>query len=519
MKQALGRYRLLHRLGEGGMGEVYAAVVQDGDAQGSRVCIKVMKPALSSNPRAVDLFLREARHASRLRHPHIVRILEFGKDGDTWFLAMELLEGMAWNDVAQRAWRHGVELPLEVIVAGAIDAAAALHYAHTFKDKDGRPAGIAHRDISPDNLFLTRQGTTCILDFGIAKATAADTTSLTERGELRGKLPYMPPEQVRSSAVAGAADLWALGITLFYLSTAQRPFDRPTALDIIRAIEWEPAQSVLTMNPTLPPSFAAVVDRCLQKEPSARWPSAQALREALLALLPYPPDVREARNLLLRAGELSPGERRPMTAYASRAFVAPWPVLPAPSPFTATEQATPLPLGQATATDSERPDDGDTSRTPLPSERSTRAERVPSVARTLGSVRPGDKHERARALFVDHGGDGDFGIPQGDGVVSDDDDFAGATIVDRPKHFAVHTVETDHDEKTVQIPEGNQELLTLRSVSRNAWPEASSALAPTVPLLGPKPRRELPAWVYGAAAFLITSVIAAAVLTLLLEGR
>jgi serine/threonine-protein kinase len=328
LSRTLGRYRLERRLGEGGMGDVHAAVVLEGDGAGRRVCVKVMKPALATNPRAVDLFLREARHASRLRHPRIVRILELGRHDDTWFLAMELLDGLAWHDLAQRCWRHGVEIPLEVIVGAAVDAAGALHYAHTLRDDDGRAAGIVHRDISPDNLFLCRDGATRVLDFGIAKKTAPDATSLTEMGELRGKLPYMPPEQLRSNSVGAAADLWALGVTLFYLSTAQRPFDRVTPVAIMKAIEHEPAVSALTMNPHLPSTFAAVIDRCLQKDPAARFSSAAALRDALLALLPRPPDVAEARMLLAHAGSLEAGDRRPMTAHAARPAWSPWPALP-----------------------------------------------------------------------------------------------------------------------------------------------------------------------------------------------
>ncbi len=518
MATTLGRYRLADRLGEGGMGDVFSAVVLEGADAGQQVCVKVMKPALAQNPRAVDLFLREARHASRLRHPRIVRILELGRHEGTWFLAMELLEGMAWHDLAQRCWRHGVELPLEVIVAGAVDAAEALHYAHTLRDQEGRPAGIVHRDISPDNLFLCRDGSTRVLDFGIAKATTPDATLLTEMGELRGKLPYMPPEQVRSHTVDGAADIWALGVSLFYLSTAQRPFDRPTAVAMIKAIEREPAISVLQMNPLLPPSFAALVDRCVQKDPAARWPSARALRDGLLSLLPRPPDVAEARALLAHAGSLEAGDRRPMTAHAARPVWAPWPTAVVP-PVRPEDRLPSRAAGRGT-TESTLNRAAESSGDTGPSdERSAVSRTFSSGDRTQANapLLTADESELDE-LFADRSSEiGRSG--SGEEAAGFDDDFDGATVADQVALPVLPPADEGAvAERTVRVTV----YPDRRAVSADDDPAAivaAPASQPKLPAHRPAARPAVPVWVYGIAAFLATVAVASLVLAALLLAR
>jgi serine/threonine protein kinase len=542
----IGRYQLERHLGQGGMGDVYAAIVLDGEDRGQRVCVKMMKPALTTNPRAVDLFLREARHASRLRHDNIVRILELGRDGGTWFLAMELLDGLAWHDAAQRCWRHGVSLPLEVIVGATADAALALQYAHTLVDRDGRPMGIVHRDISPDNLFLGSDGSTRVLDFGIAKATTPDATSLTEMGELRGKLPYMPPEQVHTDAVDGAADIWALGITLFYLSTAQRPFDRATPMAIMKAIDGEPAMNVRELNPTLPPSFAAVVARCLQKNPRARWPSALALREALLALLPRPPDVVEARALLTHARSLPAGDRRPMTAYAAEPVWPAWAsAATGPSSRTAAAPtAAAAGRGRADAPDvvTEASDFTDRERWPRDDDDPTRrhgSRNDDDPTRRHGSRndedptrRHGGRNDRTTVTSplpaIDErtaGGDDD-GHDDGHDDGYDDSDGPGfedaRTIADRPVQRVERVPPAGHApagapagmalaDKTVRV------TVYASTAARPSSP--SSELSATVMLpdaFNPRYKKAgrkspgLPIWAYGAIAFGCTVVVVVA---------
>jgi serine/threonine protein kinase len=570
-QQLLGRYRLIERLGEGGMGDVYTAVVDDGDGRGNRVCIKVMKPALASNPRAVDLFLREARHAARLQHPKIVRIHELGREDGTWFLAMELLDGLPWHDIAQRCWRHGTVLPLEVIVGACVDAADALTYAHALGDKDGRPYGIVHRDISPDNLFLTRGGVTRVLDFGIAKAMTPDATHLTEMGELRGKLPYMPPEQVKTDAVDGRADIWALGITLFYLSTAQRPFDRPLPVDTIGAILEEEATTALAMNPALPPAFSALIARCLRKNPADRWPSAAALRAALLELLPRPPDPAEARALLTHAEGLERGDRRPLSALPAAPVWASWsrpPRQPASRPLRGAPPTSNAALLEATIDnalediDASAADDDATATVAAPSLASTalagqRAARIHDEA-TLAQPAPprarsaaGPEHATALLAPVDDDA-GLFDDPHGDATIAEqvdpsvwtntrpsgapdrtvvapwDGGAAGAATSGAPPDASADSGPTRSSSSSRSSRSSSSSSSpslrssSLRSSSRASAPSgegpAGEVSSPSLSRRAVRP--PVPAWAFGLGAFAITVLVASLLvgLALLLRG-
>jgi serine/threonine protein kinase len=316
--QKLGPFVLHEILGTGGMGDVWRA--HQKVATGSRtVVVKVVKDELVHNKKAIEMFLREARMASQLDHANIVKTYELGRDGETYFLAMEHLDGLAWHDLAQRMWRHGQTIPMETIVRAAAEAAFALDHAHR--------RGIVHRDVSPDNLFLTRDGNTKVLDFGIAKAIS-NPTNLTDMGELRGKLPYMPPEQANGSTVDGRADQWALGVTLYYLSTAQRPFDRDSPIDTVQAIMHDTPVAARQMNPLVPQSLSDLIHRALQKDPRQRFSSAHAMHDALMRLLPGPVDDDSLLQMLAEAEGLERGERRALVAAPAAPRLA-WPEWPA----------------------------------------------------------------------------------------------------------------------------------------------------------------------------------------------
>jgi serine/threonine protein kinase len=545
----LGRYVLGDTLGEGGMGEVFSAVVDDGPGAGRRVCVKVMKPALAANPRAVELFLREARHAARLRHPKIVEILEFGRHDGTWFLAMELLDGLPWHDIAQRCWRHGRVLPLEVIIGACADAADALSYAHTLTDRDGKPNGIVHRDISPDNLFLTSDGVTRVLDFGIAKATKPNATDLTELGELRGKLPYMPPEQVRTDNLDGRADLWALGITMFYLATAQRPFDREQPLETMNAIIGEPPLSALEMNPAIPVPFVDVIERCLRKNPADRWPSARALRDALLDLLPQPPSPIEARSLLSVARGLERGDRKPLMALPAAPAWASWERRPEDrlpqrdgrgwldDPTRASEDGA---LSSNTAqlgTGLEATSlSGSVTRPRAPERTTVTAPLLTADESELGdhSAGDGDLPDDLAGGVDDadsgFGDDEDTGIAEPTGFEDDDNrTVADGSIV--PARPAAATGARGRPEATVRTPmpgiepatfEHQVDDVTVRLPPSPGVPAAPAAPSPArgsgrgaggVPARAA--RQPLPAWVFGLGAFAATLVVAAIVFALI----
>ncbi|OGQ17824.1 MAG: hypothetical protein A2138_10635 [Deltaproteobacteria bacterium RBG_16_71_12] len=282
--QRIGRYVLLRRLGRGGMAEVFLARQEGPGDFAKTVVVKRMLPHLVENKRFVEMFLREAKVAARLNHPNVVQIFELGQDGDSYFLAMEFIDGITLHRLAKRAWLQRRALPTEVIVRAMADVALGLHHAHTLLDEEGRPAGLVHRDISPDNLMMTRDGITKVLDFGVAKSTA-QRGPVTKTGELKGKIPYMSPEQIQGHPVDQRSDLFSLGVTFYWLLAGKRPFDGATeVLTLKRVLDDLPAPPS-QVNDRVPAALDRLVLRLLEKDPDRRYASGEQVHDRLLALL------------------------------------------------------------------------------------------------------------------------------------------------------------------------------------------------------------------------------------------
>jgi serine/threonine-protein kinase len=306
--ERLGRYTLISRLGKGGMAEVFLAR-QDGPAGFQKhVVIKKSDPELAKNPRFVDMFLREARIAAILNHTNVVQVFELGQEGDTYYIAMEHIDGISLHRAARRAWQLGESIPMEVVVKCIADAARGLHYAHTWK-VDGRPAGLVHRDISPDNLMLTRDGVTKVLDFGIAKMSVDDGEPVTKTGELKGKIPYMSPEQLKGEVLDGRADLWSLGVTLYWLLTGARPFAGGNEIATLQAILHDEPMPLRHVNPLVPVPLERLTLRLLRKDRNERFASGQEVADALLAMLGPVASSNAAADFALRMLALEDGER------------------------------------------------------------------------------------------------------------------------------------------------------------------------------------------------------------------
>ncbi|MBI4503768.1 MAG: serine/threonine protein kinase [Gemmatimonadetes bacterium] len=285
-----GRYSLEHELGRGGMGVVYLArdVALD-----RPVAIKLLPPALSADASARERFLREARTAAGLSHPNVVPIhLVEERDGLCYFV-MGFVEG---ETLGQRVRRAG-PLPVGEAVRIIREVAWALAYAH------GR--GVVHRDIKPDNVLVEKgTGRAMVTDFGIARVATLETVS--QEGEIVGSFPYMAPEQAdRTVTLDGRADQYALGVTAFYALTGRLPFDGGTAVALLAQHLTQPAPPVASMGVSIPAAVAAAVDRCLAKDPNARFPRAETLAEALgdavPAAKPIPPSALEVRDALVMA--------------------------------------------------------------------------------------------------------------------------------------------------------------------------------------------------------------------------
>ena len=278
--QKISRYRLLSRLGAGGMGEVWLA---DDPSLQRKVAVKLLPPEFNADDDRVLRFEQEARAASALNHPHIITIHEVGQAADTYYLVTEYVEGRTLRDLlAQGALPVATALDLTAQVASALAAA--------------HEAGIVHRDIKPENVMVRRDGLVKVLDFGLAKLlkvagqtidTEAPTRPLgqkmvqTQSGFILGTLNYLSPEQARGKNVDARTDIFSLGILLYELVTATRPFSGETPSDLIASIlKTEPPP----LASHLPQGLQAIIDRALQKEQQARYPSAQAMLDDLKRL-------------------------------------------------------------------------------------------------------------------------------------------------------------------------------------------------------------------------------------------
>lgn len=275
----LGKYRLLARLGIGGMAEVLLARL-DGPAGFSKhFAIKRMRPELTLHQEFIELFLEEARTASLLAHPNICQVNELSEAGNDYFMVMEYLEGVPVSSVLVKAMAVREALPLPFLVGLVQQACEGLHYAHEMTDDQGQPYQIIHRDISPPNLFVTVDGVVKVLDFGISKSRDSVVKTLT--GQIRGKFAYMSPEQLRGEKLDCRSDVFSLGIVLFELLTGKRLFRRKNRLEVFKAIVRERIPSAGELRSDLPPAVIAAVDQALARDRDRRFASARAFGAAL----------------------------------------------------------------------------------------------------------------------------------------------------------------------------------------------------------------------------------------------
>lgn len=280
MATRFGRYTLLRKLATGGMAEVFLANV-DGPMGFQKKCVvKRILPHFSDDPQFVQMFLGEARLAAELNHPNLVQIFDFGEVDGQYFIAMEYIEGPNLR-VLNRELRmaHG-PIPLPLAARIITLAAEGLQFAHDLKDEHGQIINLVHRDISPDNILVSRQGAVKVVDFGIAKA--ANQPHLTRSGMIKGKLAYMPPEQLAREPLDRRADLYALGVVLYELVCGEMPFDATSEVSIIQAIMGhEPLQRVRERRPDVPDALDGIIAKCLAKDPNERYPSCRELQQDL----------------------------------------------------------------------------------------------------------------------------------------------------------------------------------------------------------------------------------------------
>lgn len=283
--QTLGRYELLLPIASGGMAMVWAARLKGTRGFQKIVAIKTILPRLSDDPAFEQMFLDEASLASQIRHPHVVEILDLGEQEGVLYLVMEWIDGVPLNQVIRAARKSG-GVPLPVAVRICMQAAAGLHAAHELRDAAGQLVGLVHRDVSPQNVLVTYDGVAKIVDFGVAKTTAAGG-SVTAAGHIKGKVGYMAPEQIRGETIDRRIDVFSLGCVLYYLTTGQHPFRKESdAATMYNICGSKPAPSPRSVVPSYPLALDRVLTQALAKDPAKRYPSANDLLRALDQALP-----------------------------------------------------------------------------------------------------------------------------------------------------------------------------------------------------------------------------------------
>jgi eukaryotic-like serine/threonine-protein kinase len=275
----VGRYRILSELGRGGMSNVYLAVASGPGGVNKLVVLKALLPDLSTEPYALTMFLDEARLAAQLNHPNVVQTYEVGTEGDRHVIVMEYLEGQSLSATLRRAEKSGTPLPLGLHLRIIINALEGLHYAHELCAYDGAPLWLVHRDISPQNVFVTYDGQVKVLDFGIAKATSSSTHTAT--GIVKGKIAYMAPEQIIGDALDRRADVYSVGCMVWAAAAGRKLWkDTPDVHIMRRAINGD-LPSPQSVNPGCDDELNRIVMKALATDPAARHQTALELQHEL----------------------------------------------------------------------------------------------------------------------------------------------------------------------------------------------------------------------------------------------
>jgi serine/threonine protein kinase len=315
------QYEILERIAAGGMAEVYRARAFDSSGEGSEVCIKRILPHLTQDPRSLSMFVDEARLAATLNCPQIVQVYDLCKSpAGEHFIVMEFVEGMDVARLLSTCRDQGIRVPVPVASRIAVEICKGLQYAHEKKDEKGRSLQVIHRDISPQNILVSRSGDVKITDFGIAKSAIVMTT--TAVGILKGKYGYMSPEQASGLDLDHRSDLFNVGILLYEMLVGERCFagasDHST-LQLMRDAEVVPPRR---LRHDLNPDLEGVVLKALARARKDRFSSARQLEQAVV-LCPgaYPCEPKELAEFVQRVADLSQSPRREETGVLSLASI------------------------------------------------------------------------------------------------------------------------------------------------------------------------------------------------------
>jgi len=304
------------KIGGGGMAAVYLGRRDIGDVPGQNlVALKVIKDNLAGNREYEVMFDDEARILSRLDHPNIIRHVAYGREDEFGYIAMELVLGRSLMDAWEACSQAGRHMPIDLGAHVGLCVAEALHYAHELKDESGKRLDVVHRDVNPTNIFLTYDGQVKLIDFGLAKAKGRAYKSA--EGIVKGKVPYLAPEQITEEQIDHRADIYALGATLWEMTTGRRLFKRETDGETIRAIKAHDIPDPRSIvEGWYPESMWNIVERALAKDRAQRQQTAGELASDLRGMLAkYGRKAPMQEALAAFLEELFPGENTRQAAW------------------------------------------------------------------------------------------------------------------------------------------------------------------------------------------------------------
>jgi serine/threonine protein kinase len=301
-----GKYRILSQLGEGGSATVYLAVARGPSGFSKLVVLKTLKRSVSDEPELHKMFLNEARLAARLNHPNVVQTNEVVEDRGLPVIVMEYLEGQPLAKVLLLARGR---LPLMTHLRIIADALSGLHHAHELTDFDGTRLGLVHRDMTPQNVFVTYEGHTKVLDFGIAKLAGANRPE-TETGVIKGKLRYMPPEQITGEAIDRRTDIYAVGVMLWEAAAGEPIWKGLTDAQVMHQVLNGEVPSPRTVRPDVPARIEQICMKALSTDPDGRHATAAELEAELESALDELGSRVTQRSVGKAVSELFEAERK-----------------------------------------------------------------------------------------------------------------------------------------------------------------------------------------------------------------
>jgi serine/threonine-protein kinase len=300
----IGKYQLVAEIAQGGMGIVYLAIAQGPGGFSKLLVVKELKPELAQDPSYLEMFFEEARLAARLNHPNISHIYEIDSDEGRHFIVMDYLDGRPLHRVMRR---HDARFTLAMTLRVLCDVLEGLEYAHTLVDYDGTPIQVVHRDVTPQNVFVTFDGQIKLVDFGIA--TSNDSKIETGVGTLKGKPAYMPPEQVLGQADR-RADLFAVGAILFEAVAGRRVWEGLSDVEIVASLIKGEIPSLDKVKPGTPPELVRICSKAMASSVNDRYQSAAAMAADLQAYAASSGQQASAREVGLLVATMFDAERQ-----------------------------------------------------------------------------------------------------------------------------------------------------------------------------------------------------------------